>query len=519
MGSETRSWDGAAAKRRVSAWAGGPEKDSIDWSRYRKAFLWYDAEDAENLGAYKFPFADIEDGELKAIPAGLSAALSRMHSGPGGGDMPEEDMATMRAHVAQYYKKMQKDMPDEMAAMAAQDDLADDYEFAIGIDAEQDVISTDQLSPWKRILPVGEFVWHGKKLSITYGDLVKTADNFRANVLGAGVPVDMPEHLPDTGGAFGWVEELEARSDGLYARFRWTVRGVEAFSKRLFRSVSAWWGKWKTTSGKTVDLVLKGVSPTTRPFFADAGTLIAASALVVDEEAMSGANPPVSDPDPAGSDITVGSNGAQEEGNSMANDSTIDPTPATEPDVQVEPKTVQATAAPAGSDGDKQFNMDDVVANVSAAIDAKYAAKTAGLEAEVKLLREKQAATEGEMMFARVDGEVSAWHFTMPGGLECKFSPYLRNLIARTLLSVDEELSASLRATFSDDKAFADGFVPIGELSGNPEPDADAESEDDKAFNGLPEDTRAQIMAIMAKRGCSREEAREEHFSILYGIH
>src|SRR5690606_2540662 len=67
LASKDRSWDADAARARVAKWAssdGSGDKDKIDWGKYRKAFVWYDAENAENFGAYKLPIADVIDGKL-----------------------------------------------------------------------------------------------------------------------------------------------------------------------------------------------------------------------------------------------------------------------------------------------------------------------------------------------------------------------------------------------------------------------------------------------------------------------
>jgi hypothetical protein len=76
------SWDGAAAAKRVFEWAGwtdDAETSKPDSTKARRAFLFYDAANAELRGSYKAGFADIVDGELVAIAAGLSQARSRIN--------------------------------------------------------------------------------------------------------------------------------------------------------------------------------------------------------------------------------------------------------------------------------------------------------------------------------------------------------------------------------------------------------------------------------------------------------
>lgn len=72
-----RAWSGAQAAKRVFEWAGWP--DAPDPTMARRAFCLYDSANAELKGSYKLGFADIVDGELVAIGAGLSQARARIN--------------------------------------------------------------------------------------------------------------------------------------------------------------------------------------------------------------------------------------------------------------------------------------------------------------------------------------------------------------------------------------------------------------------------------------------------------
>ena len=89
-----RSWDARAARARIARWAGGPDKEDIDWTKYRKAFVWYDSENPENFGSYKLPIADIVEGRLTAIWRGVVAAMAALLGARGGVDIPEADRLT-----------------------------------------------------------------------------------------------------------------------------------------------------------------------------------------------------------------------------------------------------------------------------------------------------------------------------------------------------------------------------------------------------------------------------------------
>jgi HK97 family phage prohead protease len=63
------AWDEAAARQRVRLWA---EKGAdLDWTRYAQAFLHVDGEAPEKLTSYHSQFADVVEGELRAVPAAL----------------------------------------------------------------------------------------------------------------------------------------------------------------------------------------------------------------------------------------------------------------------------------------------------------------------------------------------------------------------------------------------------------------------------------------------------------------
>jgi hypothetical protein len=98
-----REWDAAEADKRVRKWAGAEDKPN---AKYRDAHIWYDADDADEFGAYKLPIADVIDGELKAVPRAVIAAAAVMNGARGGIDMPKEDIEPAKRHLAKYYAKM-----------------------------------------------------------------------------------------------------------------------------------------------------------------------------------------------------------------------------------------------------------------------------------------------------------------------------------------------------------------------------------------------------------------------------
>lgn len=70
-------WDGAAAAKRMLDDA-GLDSDAPDFAKAARGFLIHDAANPVLRSSYKLPFADIIDGELKAIKSGVVAAKSRI---------------------------------------------------------------------------------------------------------------------------------------------------------------------------------------------------------------------------------------------------------------------------------------------------------------------------------------------------------------------------------------------------------------------------------------------------------
>jgi hypothetical protein len=103
-----RAWDGAAAEKRVRAWAGAEDAPN---EKYRDAHVWYDSDAKDNFTAYKLLIADVVDGRLKAVPRGVMAAGAVLQGSRGGVDLPARDIDRTRSHVAKYYAKMGEEAP------------------------------------------------------------------------------------------------------------------------------------------------------------------------------------------------------------------------------------------------------------------------------------------------------------------------------------------------------------------------------------------------------------------------
>jgi len=111
LGDRERRWDGTRARKRIFNWAGG--ENNLHTAKTKRAFFAYDDAEAENLTAYKLPFADVVGGELKAMPRGLFAVAQVLRGARDGADLPEDVLRSVRRKVTTYYKKMGEEAPWE----------------------------------------------------------------------------------------------------------------------------------------------------------------------------------------------------------------------------------------------------------------------------------------------------------------------------------------------------------------------------------------------------------------------
>ena len=68
-----------AEDEEIWGWEAGAQEEVLgdppNWSRYKKAHLWYDDENLESLSGYRLPIAKMIDGELKLVFRGIASAM------------------------------------------------------------------------------------------------------------------------------------------------------------------------------------------------------------------------------------------------------------------------------------------------------------------------------------------------------------------------------------------------------------------------------------------------------------
>lgn len=112
---EARAWRRADADNRVRKWASkdnSGDAEQMDWPKYRKGFFWYDGAEPKLFGSYKLQFADVFDGELRAVWRGVGASMGALLGARGGVDIPDADRKRVYNHAARYYEKWDKEPPE-----------------------------------------------------------------------------------------------------------------------------------------------------------------------------------------------------------------------------------------------------------------------------------------------------------------------------------------------------------------------------------------------------------------------
>jgi phage shock protein A len=127
---DSGSWDAQEAEIRLRKWAssdGSGAKETIDWSKYREGFAWYDENDPENFGAYKLPHHDIVNGRFSVVWRGVVAAMAALKGARGGVNIPAEDKQAVYNHLRRHYEEFGKEAP-EFSELIENQEKGDDEE-------------------------------------------------------------------------------------------------------------------------------------------------------------------------------------------------------------------------------------------------------------------------------------------------------------------------------------------------------------------------------------------------------
>jgi HK97 family phage prohead protease len=104
-----RDWDSDAAVRRIREFT---ESNEAPNDRYKKFFMYYNQDNADNFGSYKLPFADIIDGEPHVVPKAIFAITGALEGARGGVDIPDADRGRIVSIVNECYRRMAREFDD-----------------------------------------------------------------------------------------------------------------------------------------------------------------------------------------------------------------------------------------------------------------------------------------------------------------------------------------------------------------------------------------------------------------------
>jgi len=132
-----RAWDAAAARDRIVRWAGGPDKEDINWSKLRSCFLYVRSEDGEdNLTSYMFPYVDIINDEPHVVFRALAAIIAVLNGGRGGTNIPASDREGVYREAAKQYRRFDEEPPELKRSLFEVERRA--YPFALEVRGDED---------------------------------------------------------------------------------------------------------------------------------------------------------------------------------------------------------------------------------------------------------------------------------------------------------------------------------------------------------------------------------------------
>lgn len=124
---------------------------------------------------------------------------------------------------------------------------------------------------WIQAMPLGSYEHpvHGT-IEITPERVQQFAQNVKTNVRGQQLDIDY-DHKDKSGEAAGWVQDAEARSDGLWLLVDWTKQAAQKIKDKAYRYFSPEFvDEWThPKNGQTYKDVLFGGGITNRPFLKD----------------------------------------------------------------------------------------------------------------------------------------------------------------------------------------------------------------------------------------------------------
>lgn len=154
---------------------------------------------------------------------------------------------------------------------------AEGIQFLMPLSAARPASAEEGGGVWLHVMPIGTWKapWQfmGAEIyEITAENIAAFVSNFEAGIPGVDIALDENHH---SGPAPGWIKQLRADADGLWARVEWTPLGEELIEKKLFRYGSPSWYDaaimpyQDSVTGEKIPWVLEGFALTNKPFFTE----------------------------------------------------------------------------------------------------------------------------------------------------------------------------------------------------------------------------------------------------------
>jgi len=162
----SRKWDGDAATNRLFSRARKAD-GTYDTSKLGQGFLYRDPDaDPQTQAAWKLPFADVINGDLKIVYSALAAVAGALSGARGGVKIPQADQNKIKSRVNGLYKKAAKSFKDDTIVSpltAAVDTEAEEEEwtpFAVVDDLDPGaVIALVRLMPGPKVQRYDQKAW------------------------------------------------------------------------------------------------------------------------------------------------------------------------------------------------------------------------------------------------------------------------------------------------------------------------------------------------------------------------
>lgn len=103
-------WDSSMAVKHIRLLSNSLESPSPSYKNY---FMVYNAEEPENFGSYKLPFADVVGDKAVIVPRAVYAIAAALQGARGGVELSDSDRSKVESAVNKLYKKMADEFNDD----------------------------------------------------------------------------------------------------------------------------------------------------------------------------------------------------------------------------------------------------------------------------------------------------------------------------------------------------------------------------------------------------------------------